>query len=762
MPSPSLRTLLRTVRYAAGSPVDQPGDGELLERFVGRQDEAAFAELLRRHGAWLYGLCRRLVPDFHTAEDVFQATVLVLIRRARTVRRQASVGSWLHGVVLRVAARARSQVGRWQDIDDCLTLSPAPDPADDAARCEAVRLLHEELARLPTRYREPILLCDLAGLSREAAAHRLGCGEGSIKGRLERGRAALRDRLVRRGLAVTAASFFVPEAAPPAVSAAMSESLLRASAALTLGFGAEGMSPSVVGLMEGMLHVSWANAWKGMAAVAVLGAAAAGIGWAGGAGPLTWPAKQVTPSGATAHPLAPAEPVPASDNGPAKAALREAERILENVSGDAMERGRLWCDIARFYAKFGDRDAAKSALVKAKAVMNANGWRYVGSGYAALGDAKDVLALAKEMPPPDPRLGNTLSPHDSFLQEPCITAAESGQAKAALAIADAMEDAESRAWFRSFALRRPILDRAKSGDMEGALRAANNLPSDLEKARALVGSVNFLDSDSGLALVQYEAGNLDGARRSVREALVLTASLPGGQPAYKVEHLIVAAIRALARINDLEAAQRKLPQLTLPDYRVKAVAYIAMAQVRNGHEKQALDAVDKLERAKDRIYLLHQIGSEQAKAGNKAGAKTSFRRAAALVFANEVGSGYQLVSAQVKAGDLDGAIEVATKLTTERTDLVNDQFWFNIASYQAKAADFVGAFETTTKRVKGRWSRGTCLGQIAKEQTRAGHEAVARFWIAREEDALNKAYALVGLADGLYREDDRAKKPAEK
>jgi RNA polymerase sigma factor (sigma-70 family) len=179
-------------------------DGQLLDRFRADGDDAAFTALVARHGPMVLGVCRSVLRDPDAAEDAFQATFLVLARRAGTVRGSASVGGWLHRVARRVAGRAsaarRGTPGTPlpPDRDD-----PAPDadPARAASRRELRAIVHEELARLPEPYRAVVLLCDLEGLSHEAAASRLRWPIGTVKGRLSRGRDRLRDRLGRRGVA---------------------------------------------------------------------------------------------------------------------------------------------------------------------------------------------------------------------------------------------------------------------------------------------------------------------------------------------------------------------------------------------------------------------------------------------------------------------------------------------------------------------------------------------------------------------------------
>ena len=185
-------------------------DGQLLELFLGRRDEAreqAFKTLVDRHGPMVYRVCGQVLGDCHEAQDAFQAVFLVLARKAGAVRDRESLGSWLHGVALRVAARARSGLNRRkareQQADDGQAEIAAP--AGSAARNpDDAEALHQEVARLSDKYRAPIVLCYLEGLTHDQAAARLNWPVGTVRSRLARARDQLRLRLVRRGVTVPA------------------------------------------------------------------------------------------------------------------------------------------------------------------------------------------------------------------------------------------------------------------------------------------------------------------------------------------------------------------------------------------------------------------------------------------------------------------------------------------------------------------------------------------------------------------------------
>src|SRR5262245_29760530 len=184
-------------------------DAELVERFVRRRDEVAFAALVERHGPMVLRLCRRVLADLHAAEDAFQAVFLILARRAADIRPREAVAGWLHGVVYRVALKARAADSRRKQREelsaDLAPPDPHPDPLAELTVRELLTALDEEVQRLPDVYRLPVILCCLEGQTQEEAARLLGWTPGSIKGRLERGRAWLLARLARRGLSLPAA-----------------------------------------------------------------------------------------------------------------------------------------------------------------------------------------------------------------------------------------------------------------------------------------------------------------------------------------------------------------------------------------------------------------------------------------------------------------------------------------------------------------------------------------------------------------------------
>ena len=201
MIEPRVKPLV-TLRYllSEGSLAGET-DSQLLDRFLIRRDEQAFAALVSRHGPMVLGLCRSVLRNEHDAEDAFQATFIVLARKAGSIWERNSLGGWLHRVALRLAIEANRGNARRAERERGVARIEVTDPDDLEEWHDRLAMLHEEIDRLPEKFRVPVVLCELQSLTRDQAAERLGWPSGTVAGRLARARRLLRDRLLRRGLA---------------------------------------------------------------------------------------------------------------------------------------------------------------------------------------------------------------------------------------------------------------------------------------------------------------------------------------------------------------------------------------------------------------------------------------------------------------------------------------------------------------------------------------------------------------------------------
>lgn len=310
MAAPALSSALRYVRRTAESAETRSlSDRQLLERYRARRDEAAFAVLVRRHRLMVYSAIRHVLTEPADIDDAFQATFLVLIHKAAVVRWQPSIGNWLYAVAHRVAVRARARAVRRKKMErDTGERTRQAAPADMTWR-EAVDVLHEELDRLPDRFRVPLLLCYLDGQSRDEAAAQLGCSMSTLKGRLETGRKRLRTRLTRRGVELSASLLAVVIAD---ASRALSPSLVRHTVQL-----AGGAAPSAAVAALASSAAGWTAGHTKLAAglllaAGVISGAVAGLSEAG---PGSMPSAQVAAAPAAEPPRdnSPAKPVEPTD-----------------------------------------------------------------------------------------------------------------------------------------------------------------------------------------------------------------------------------------------------------------------------------------------------------------------------------------------------------------------------------------------------------------------------------------------------------------
>ena len=259
---PVIKELRRTTLVSGGAGLS---DGQLLARFIEHQDEAAFEALVRRHGPMVLGVGRRLLHNHHDAEDAFQATFLVLVRRATTIVPPEKLANWLYGVAYRTALKAKAtnfnRAKHEEPVIGELEDRSPRDPWD-----ELRPLLDRELNGLPNKYRLPIILCDLQGQSIKEASRNLNWPQGTLAGRLARARALLAKRVARYGrvLAVgTLAAALADHAALASVPASLIFSTIQAAGLGSAGFTAAGLiSANVAALTKGVLKSMWLSKLK--------------------------------------------------------------------------------------------------------------------------------------------------------------------------------------------------------------------------------------------------------------------------------------------------------------------------------------------------------------------------------------------------------------------------------------------------------------------------------------------------------------------
>lgn len=271
--------LIRHIHRLARRRSDGVGDGELLERFVAQDDEAAFSSLVERHGSMVLGVCRRVIGNLHDAEDAFQATFLVLARKARALRQPNSLGNWLYGVAYRTALEARTKAVRLRVRERAMTEEPVVEGENELDRLELRAVLDGEINRLPDRYRSPFVLCCLEGRTNEEAARLLSCPKGTILSRLAWARQRLRQRLTRRGVSLSVASLG-RSWQRDAASAKLVNATSQAARLFVLGQVAA--PAEVISLTKGVLISMFTEKLKLLSAVVgALGLMGCGLAWLG-------------------------------------------------------------------------------------------------------------------------------------------------------------------------------------------------------------------------------------------------------------------------------------------------------------------------------------------------------------------------------------------------------------------------------------------------------------------------------------------------
>jgi RNA polymerase sigma factor (sigma-70 family) len=255
MANAQITTVVRSLRdLCAAGEYRGKADEELLAAFLSRHDQAAFAALVHRHGPMVFTVCKRVLHRAEDAEDCFQATFLLLARRAASIRKRGSLGSWLHGVSYRMATNSKRAAARRRTREARVNAPLPVNPAWEAAWREVQGVLDEEIQRLPAAYRDVFVLCCLEGKGCADAARELGLKEGTIWSRSARARELLRVRLARRGISLAllmGAAALSGNAARAALPAALLRRTAQAAVQIAVGQTPALATARVLALLEG-------------------------------------------------------------------------------------------------------------------------------------------------------------------------------------------------------------------------------------------------------------------------------------------------------------------------------------------------------------------------------------------------------------------------------------------------------------------------------------------------------------------------------
>jgi RNA polymerase sigma factor (sigma-70 family) len=393
-------------------------DGQLLEDYISRRDEVAFAALVQRHAPLVWGVCRRVLCHSHDAEDAFQATFLVLIRKAASIVPREMVANWLHGVAYRTALNARASAARRKERERPVSEMPEPAVTEHDLRGDLQPLLDEELNRLADRYRVVLVLCDLEGKSRKEAARQIGVPEGTVAGRLARARVMLAKRLTRRGIALSGAALAVlsQKAVSAGVPTSVVSSTIRAASPFAAGHAVvPGAVPvAVAALMEGVLKTMSPRKLKTVSVVLgiiVLGVGAALAVFPVRADPPNPPARADGPAAPDGGVKAPVEPKPIVVHEDAV-----IHRLAWSRDGKTLATVGLTYDAVPFTVRDGKIldgavlpnsavklwDAETGALKRAFAEEKCTHF----TGLALSPDGKTAAVTVMSLPPDRPKSGN--------------------------------------------------------------------------------------------------------------------------------------------------------------------------------------------------------------------------------------------------------------------------------------------------------------------------------------------------------------------
>jgi RNA polymerase sigma factor (sigma-70 family) len=651
-------------------------DRVLLQRFISEQDEAAFEALVCRHGPMILGVCRRVLQNPHDAEDAFQATFLVFVRKARTLVHPELLSNWLYTIAFQTARAARAAAQRRREKEGQVTPRHSEPAVDDWSEIQP--LLDEEISRLPAKYRTPLVMCELQQKSRTEVAQALGVPPGTLSSRLARARSLLARRLSHRGIALSSGTIAAAcTSAIPAPSAALVQVTLKAGMAVLIGNSAAvGIgSLQAVKLSETVIKMMFLSKLKLVGAVVVscalltasAGALAVRDSGQGAAGP-----------GAVAIVDPPGQGKEATD---ATGTLQQAQAAAAAVE-DPKALVDLLLRIGQVQVETGDKRGAaataEKALLIAQNLKDSLDKVRALCGIASLQDeadnktqSRETLSLAERITFKSPNGNATVSIVSDPLRLRCMW----GEYDALLHIA-----AEKK-YSEFFILRLMATTVRKGNGHEAAARSA------LQRAAEMVMKLNESNPERPpttsetnlLELIgagQARIGYSEDAFRTIDKLDSLKSDgASAATTAATKARAILAIARAQAGAGDLDEAMKTAEMLSSRSQQEEILSLIARAQTQRGDFQAALKTVAKLDSIRDRVDVLHAIALAQIEKGDRQGARAALSEITKLNEASvegqlRSGSALQLgqraarAGVEVRLGDFEAALQTAGNITS--------------------------------------------------------------------------------------------------